>query len=212
MIFSQGDAADSIMYVQKGRVKKSVSFQGRPEAVVAVLGRGDFFGEGCLLGHRRRTKSATAITPSTVLVIDKATMMRRLRTRQPLVDGFIAYLLSRNVRIEGDLIAQLVSSTEQRLARTLLLLARFGKRGKPKKVFPKLSQATLAGMIGSTRTRINQLLKKFQRRGFIDTNDRIIVHRSLLRAALHDRPVRSRGRAITSRTSHVTATLKPKRR
>jgi CRP/FNR family cyclic AMP-dependent transcriptional regulator len=184
VIFSQGDAADSVMYVQKGRVKKSVSFQGRPEAVVAMLGPGDFFGEACLVGQRVRMKNAIAITESTVLVIDKATMMRLLRTRHALADGFIAHLLTRIVRIEGDLIDQLVSSTEQRLARTLLLLARYGKRGEPKKVLPRLSQTTLAGMVGSTRPRINELLKKFKRLGFIDMNDGLTVHRSLLRAAL----------------------------
>ena len=187
IIFSRGDAADSILYVQKGCVKKSVCFKAHPEAVVAMLGPGDFFGEGCLTGQRIRTKNAIAITPSTVLVIDKAAMVRLLHTRRALADRFMAYLLTRNVRIEEDLIDQLVSSCEQRLARTLLLLARHGKRGTPKEVLPTISQTTLAGMVGTTRPQINRLLMKFKRMGFIDMEGHgLTVNRSLRRAVLHD--------------------------
>ena len=182
VIFSQGDAAVSIMYVQHGSVKKSVCFKAGREAVVAMLGPGDFFGEGCLAGQRVRMKNAIAVTPSTVLAIDKATMVRLLHARPALADQFIAHLLIRNIRIEEDLIDQLVSSCEQRLARTLLLLASDGTRGTPKHILQTISQTTLAGMVGTTRPRINQ----FKRLGFIDIEDRrLTVNRSLLSDLLH---------------------------
>ncbi len=180
MIFSQGDAADSVMYVQKGRVWKSVCSKVHREAVVAMLGPGDFFGEGCLTGQSIRVKTALAITPTTVLVIDKTTMARLLHTQHGMADRFIAHLVARNIRIEEDLLDQLVSSCEQRLARTLLLLAHYGKRGKPKKALPAISQTRLAEIVGTTRPRINRLLNKFKALGFIDMDGGLTVNRSLL--------------------------------
>lgn len=189
VIFSQGDAADSIMYVQKGTLKLSVSSKVGREAVLVVLRVGDFFGEGCLSRQPIRTTNATAITRSVVLVIEKADMVRLLHTEPAVSDRFIEYMLERNIRLEADLVDQLVSSVEQRLARTLLLLARIGKRGqRAKKVVPSMSQSTLAEMVGSTRTRINFFMNKFERLGFIDRKGGLTVKRSLRR--LVGRPVR----------------------
>jgi len=191
-IFSQGDDADSVMYVLKGIVKLSVP--GRREAVVGVLGPGDFFGEECLAGHAIRTRNATAMTRSTALVIAKPAMVRLLRIEPVLANRFIAHLLSRNVRVEDDLIDQLQSSCEQRLARTLLILAGYGHRGTRKKIVPNISQTTLAGIVGSTRSRINFFLQRFKTQGFIATDGPLTVNRSLLgvvsprlRASLRER-------------------------
>jgi CRP/FNR family transcriptional regulator, cyclic AMP receptor protein len=191
-IFSQGDDADSVMYVLKGIVKLSVP--GRREAVVGVLGPGDFFGEECLAGHAIRTRNATAMTRSTALVIAKPAMVRLLRTEPVLANRFMVHLLSRNVRVEDDLIDQLQSSCEQRLARTLLILAGYGHRGTRKKVVPNISQTTLAGIVGSTRSRVNFFLQRFKTQGFIATDGPLTVNRSLLgvvsprlRASLRDR-------------------------
>jgi CRP-like cAMP-binding protein len=186
VIFSQGDAADTVMYVERGRVKKSVRSKVGSEAIVALLRPGDFFGEGCLTGQRVRRKTAVAITPSTVLAIDKAAMGRLLHTSPTLTDRFMAHLLRRNVQIEEDLVDQLMSTAEQRLARTLLGLARYGTGSSSKTIRPTISQTTLAGLVGTTRPRINRLLKKLETRGFIDRTRGLTVHRSLLSVVSHD--------------------------
>jgi CRP-like cAMP-binding protein len=176
------------MYIQAGGVKLSVvSTRGR-EAVVAMLGPGDFFGEGCLAGQPIRIGNATAITPSVIRLIDKARMVRLLHKQQAMSDRFIAHMLARNVRIEEDLIDQLFNSSEKRLARALLQLARYGKRDTPIRVMPRVSQATLATIVGTTRSRVNFFLNKFKRLGFIDYDgDRpLTIHRSLLSIVLHD--------------------------
>lgn len=189
VIFSQGDDADSIMYVQKGTLKLSVLSKVGREAVLAVLRVGDFFGEGCLTGQPIRTTNATAISRSVVLVIEKADMVRLLHTEQAVSTRFIEYILERNIRLEADLVDQRVSSAEQRLARTLLLLAGFDRRGRrAKKVLPSMSQSTLAGMVGSTRSRINHFMNKFERLGFIERKGGLTVKSSLLR--LVRRPLR----------------------
>ena len=189
-IFSQGDRCDSVMYVQKGGVKLSVLSKTGREAVVAMLGPGDFFGEGCLAGQPLRIGSATAITASIVLVIEKRQMLKVLHDEHALSDRFIAHMLSRNVRIEQDLIDQLFNSSEKRLARALLQLARYGKPGKPRQVVPTISQETLSKMIGTTRSRVNFFMNKFKRLGFIeydgDLEAGIQVHSSLLGVVLHD--------------------------
>jgi CRP/FNR family cyclic AMP-dependent transcriptional regulator len=179
VIYSQGDDADSVMYVLEGLVKLSVS--GRREAVVGVLESGDFFGEECLVGHSIRKRQATAMTRSTVLVIGKAAMAQLLRTDPVLTDRFMEHLLTRNVRVEDDLTDQLLSACEQRLARTLLILAGHGHRGTRKKIVPRITQTTLAEIVGSTRSRINGFLQKFKTLGFIEMNGSWTVHRSLLR-------------------------------
>ena len=189
-IFSQGDVADSVMYVQKGGVKLSVLSKTGREAVVAMLGPGDFFGEGCLAGQGIRIGSASAITPSTVLVIAKNQMTKVLHEQHALSDRFIAHMVSRNVRIEQDLIDQLFNSSEKRLARALLLLARYGKQDKPKQVVAKISQETLSEMVGTTRSRVNFFMNKFKRLGFIEYNGNldagIQINSSLLSVVLHD--------------------------
>lgn len=185
-IFSQGDAAESVMYVQKGGVRLSVVNGSGKEAVVAMFGAGDFFGEGCMAGQAIRMGTATAITPSTILVIDKTEMLRVLHAEQELSDHFIAYMLARNIRVEEDLIDQLFNSSEKRLARTLLLLARYGKQDLPDAVLPKVSQETLAEMIGATRSRVNFFMNKFRKLGFIEYNGKITVNKSLLTVVLHE--------------------------
>ena len=189
-IFSQGDAAESVMYVQKGGVKLSVLSKTGREAVVAMLGPGDFFGEGCLAGQALRIGSASTITPSTVLVIAKNQMTKVLHEQHALSDRFIAHMVSRNVRIEQDLIDQLFNSSEKRLARALLLLARYGKQDKPKQVVPQISQETLSEMVGTTRSRVNFFMNKFKRLGFIEYDGNldagIQINSSLLSVVLHD--------------------------
>jgi len=186
-LFSQGEAGDSVFYIQKGGVRLSVVSKTGREAVVAVLGPGDFCGEGGLVGQSIRMATATALTPATALVITKAEMVRVLHAEHALSDRFIAYMLSRNIRIEEDLIDQLFNSSEKRLARALLLLARYGKQEKPNRTLPRISQATLAGMVGTTRSRVNVFLNKFKRLGFIeDGGDGITIHNSLLSVVLHD--------------------------
>jgi len=166
-IFTQGDPCDSVLYIQKGAVKLSVLSKTGREAVVAMLGPGDFFGEGCLAGQPVRMGSATAITGSTILQVDKDQMVRLLHKQHSLSDRFIAHMLARNIRIEEDLVDQLFNSSEKRLARTLLLLARYGEQDKPQKAVPKISQATLAEMVGTTRSR-DFFMNKFKRLGFIE--------------------------------------------
>ena len=185
-IFTQGDPCDSVLYIQKGGVKLSVLSKTGREAVVAMLGPGDFFGEGCLAGQPVRMGSATAITGSTVLLVDKDQMVRLLHKQHSLSDRFIAHMLARNIRIEEDLVDQLFNSSEKRLARTLLLLARYGEPDKPQKAVPKISQATLAEMVGTTRSRVNFFMNKFKRLGFIEYKDGLKVHNSLLTIVLHD--------------------------
>jgi CRP/FNR family transcriptional regulator, cyclic AMP receptor protein len=185
-LYSQGDIASTVMYIQKGGVKLSVVSETGKEAVVALLGPGDFFGEGCLAGVPFRMGMATAITPTTVLVIEKKEMIRVLHEEHKLSDRFIAYLLTRNIRVEEDLVDQLFNSIEKRLARALLLLARYGKQDQPQKMLPKVSQETLAEMVGTTRSRINMFMNKFRKLGFIHYNGGIQVHSSLLSVVLHE--------------------------
>jgi CRP/FNR family cyclic AMP-dependent transcriptional regulator len=185
-IFAQGDSAKHVMYIQQGGVRLSVVNSTGKEAVVAVLKAGDFFGEGCLAGQAIRMGSATSTGPSTVLVIDKEEMIRVLHSQHEFSDRFIAHMLSRNIRVEEDLIDQLFNSTEKRLARALLLLARYGKSDEPQRVLPKVSQETLAEMIGTTRSRVNLFMNKFKKLGFIDTRDGLEINSSLLSVVLHD--------------------------
>jgi CRP/FNR family transcriptional regulator, cyclic AMP receptor protein len=190
VIFSQGDRSDSVMYIQEGGVKLSVLSKTGREAVVAMLGPGYFFGEGCLAGQAIRIGSATAIMPSSILVIQKSQMMKVLHEQHALSDRFISHMLSRNVRIEQDLIDQLFNSSEKRLARALLLLARYGKQDKPRQVVPKISQETLSEMVGTTRSRVNYFMNKFKKLGFIeydgDLDAGIQINSSLLSVVLHD--------------------------
>jgi CRP/FNR family transcriptional regulator, cyclic AMP receptor protein len=185
-IFSQGDPAKDVLYIQKGGVRLSIVNEAGKEAVVAVLGPGDFFGEGCLAGHPIRIGTATAIGPTTALVIEKQKMIRVLHDEHAFSDRFITYMLSRNIRIEEDLVDQLFNSSEKRLARTLLLLARYGTQDKPQRVLPKIPQQTLAEMIGTTRSRVNFFMNKFRKRGFIKYNGVLQIDTSLLSVVLHD--------------------------
>jgi CRP/FNR family cyclic AMP-dependent transcriptional regulator len=186
VIFTQGDACEHVLYIQKGGVKLSVLSKAGREAVVAMLGPGEFFGEGCLAGQSVRMGSATAMADSTILLVDKVHMVRLLHRQHALSDRFIAHMLARNIRIEEDLVDQLFNSSEKRLARTLLLLARYGKHDQPVRAVPTISQETLAEMIGTTRSRVNFFMKKFQRLGFIDYTDGLKVNNSLLSVVLHD--------------------------
>jgi CRP/FNR family transcriptional regulator, cyclic AMP receptor protein len=185
-IFAQGDDAKHVMYLQQGGVKLSVVNASGKEAVVAVLKRGDFFGEGCLAGQSVRMGSATSTAPATVLVIDKEEMIRVLHAEHEFSDRFIAYMLSRNIRVEEDLVDQLFNSTEKRLARALLLLARYGKNDEPQRILPKVSQETLAEMIGTTRSRVNLFMNKFKKLGFVDDANGLEINSSLLSVVLHD--------------------------
>jgi CRP/FNR family cyclic AMP-dependent transcriptional regulator len=185
-VFAQGDPAKSVMYIQEGRVKLTVVNTSGKEAVVAILGPGDFFGEGCMAGQSICIAAATAIAPTTVLVIEKKEMIRVLHSETQLSDRFIAYMLARNIRIEEDLVDQLFNSSEKRLARTLLLLARYGEPGNPKSALPKVSQEMLADMIGTTRSRVNFFMNKFRKLGFIQYNGEIHINKSLLSVVLHD--------------------------
>jgi len=186
VIFTQGDACESVLYIQKGEVKLSVLSKTGREAILAMLAPGDFFGEGCLAGQPVRMGSATAITDSTILLVDKDQMVRLLHNQHALSDRFIAHMLARNIRIEEDLIDHLFNSSEKRLARTLLLLARYGTQNKPVRAVPKISQEMLAEMVGTTRSRVNVFMKKFQRLGFIDYTDGLKVNNSLLTVVLHE--------------------------
>jgi CRP/FNR family cyclic AMP-dependent transcriptional regulator len=185
-IFSQGDPSKSVFYIQEGGVRLSVVNKTGKEAVVAVLGPGDFFGEGCLAGQPIRIATANAITPTTALVIDKTEMIRVLHYEHAFSDRFISFMLARNIRIEEDLIDQLFNSSEKRLARTLLLLSRYGKVDKPQRVLPKVSQEMLAEMVGTTRSRVNYFMNKFRKLGFIDYNGGLQINTSLLSVVLHE--------------------------
>jgi CRP/FNR family cyclic AMP-dependent transcriptional regulator len=185
-IFSQGDPAKNVLYIQDGGVRLSVVNETGKEAVVAILGPGDFFGEGCLAGQPIRIGSATAVAATTVLVIEKKEMIRVLHAEHSFSDRFISYMLSRNIRVEEDLVDQLFNSSEKRLARTLLLLARYGKEDKPQKMVPKISQEVLAEMVGTTRSRVNFFMNKFKKLGFIKYNGGLHINTSLLSVVLHD--------------------------
>jgi CRP-like cAMP-binding protein len=185
-VFAQGDPANAIFYLQKGRVKLTVvSHQGK-EAVVAILGPRDFFGEGCLARQSLRMSTATAMDESSVMKLEKSQMMRVLHEEPAFSELFVAHLLARSIRVEEDLVDQLFNSSEKRLARVLLLLANFGKEGQPEPVIAKISQETLAEMVGTTRSRVSFFLNKFRKLGFIDYKDRLEVHSSLVHVVLHD--------------------------
>jgi CRP/FNR family cyclic AMP-dependent transcriptional regulator len=190
IIFSQGDPAKDILYIQNGSVKLSVVNKTGKEAVVAILGPGDFFGEGCLAGQAKRISSATAITITTALVIEKIEMIRVLHLEHAFSDRFISFMLTRNIRVEADLVDQLFNSSEKRLARALLLLARYGKESRPEKVLAKVSQETLAEMVGTTRSRVNFFMNKFRKLGFIKysagASGDLHIDESLLSVILHD--------------------------
>jgi CRP-like cAMP-binding protein len=186
IVFSQGQPSDAVMYIQKGSIKISVLSRTGKEAVVAMLGPGDFFGEGALTGQSIRIGTATATTATAVLVIEKAAMLRLLRDEPTFSERFMAYMLARNLRIEADLVDHLFNSSEKRLARTLLLLARYGDQGGPERRIPKISQETLAEMVGTTRSRVNFFMNKFRDLGFIEYNGEIKVNTSLLSVVLHD--------------------------
>jgi len=186
IIFSQGSPANAVFYIEKGKVKLTVLSARGKEAVVAILGSGDFFGEGSLAGQPLRMATATAITECSVLRIPKEAMIRMLHHEPVLSELFMTYLLSRNIRIEEDLVDQLFNSSEKRLARILLLLTRFGKDGQHEAVVPRISQGTLAEMVGTTRSRVSFFMNKFRRLGFVDYNGGLQVHSSLLNIVLHD--------------------------
>jgi CRP/FNR family transcriptional regulator, cyclic AMP receptor protein len=185
-VYAQGEAAGSVLYLQSGGVKLTVVNEVGKEAVIAILVPGDFFGEGCLAGQPIRMGTATAVTTATVLVIEKSEMFKVLHAEHGLSDLFIKFMLARNIRIEADLIDQLFNSSEKRLARTLLLLARYGKQDKPHGVLPKMSQETLAEMIGTTRSRVNFFMNKFRKLGFIKYNGGLQINTSLLSVVLHE--------------------------
>ena len=185
-VFTQGDPAKSVMYIQEGSVKLTVVNESGREAVVAILGPGDFLGEGCLTGQSKYIATATAIAPTAALVIEKDEMIRVLHKEHEFSDRFIAYMLGRNIRVEEDLVDQLFNSSEKRLARTLLLLARYGKQDKPETIVAKISQEMLAEMVGTTRSRVNFFMNKFRKLGFIKYNGQIHVNKSLLSVVLHD--------------------------
>jgi CRP/FNR family transcriptional regulator, cyclic AMP receptor protein len=187
-VFTQGEACEHVWYIRSGGVKLSVLSKTGKEAIVAMLGPGDFFGEGCLAGQELRMGSATAVTPSAILRIDKGLMAQLLHKQHTMSDRFISHILTRNIRIEEDLIDQLFNSSEKRLARTLLLLARYGKQAKPTRLVPQISQETLAEMVGTTRSRVNFFLNKFRKLGFIEYEGErpIRINNSLLSVVLHD--------------------------
>jgi len=187
-VFAQGEPADAVFFVQKGKVKVTVVSEQGKEAVVAILGTNDFFGEGCLAGQARRISTVAAMTDSTIVRLDKAAIVRVLHEEPAFSEMFISHLLSRAIRVEADLVDQLFNSSEKRLARLLLMLANFGKEGKPEPVIAKISQETLAEMIGTTRSRVSFFMNKFRKLGFINYNGGIEVHSSLLNVVLHDQP------------------------
>jgi len=188
-VFEQGDVADAVFYIQKGKVKLTVLSEQGKEAVVAILEPGQFFGEGCMNGHRLRISTTTAMDDCLITSITKSAMVAAIHDEPKFSELFMAYLLTRNSRIEEDLIDQLFNSSERRLARLLLLLANFGKEGSPQPISPNISQATLAEMVGTTRSRISHFMNKFRRLGLINYNGHIEVHSSLLSAVLHEKPL-----------------------
>jgi len=185
-VFSQGDAADAVFYIQRGKVKLTVVSKQGKEAVVSILGPEHFFGEGCLAGQPLRMATATALSECSIVRLEKRAAIRVIHNEPEFSELFLAYILSRNIRIEEDLVDQLFNSSEKRLARVLLLLANFGKDGKPEKVIPKMSQETLAEIVGTTRSRVSFFMNKFRKLGFVDYNGGLEVHSSLLNVVLHD--------------------------
>jgi CRP-like cAMP-binding protein len=187
-VFAQGDVADTVFYIQKGKVKLTVLSEQGKEAVIAILEPGQFFGEGCMNGHKLRISTTAAMEDSVITSITKEAMLAALHDEPKFSEMFMAYLLTRNSRIEEDLIDQLFNSSERRLARMLLLLANFGKAGSPQPISPNISQETLAEMVGTTRSRVSHFMNKFRKLGLIDYNGHIEVHNSLLSAVLHEKP------------------------
>ena len=187
-VFSQGDPADSVFYIQEGKVKVCVTSEQGKEAVVALHGDGEFFGEGCLTGQPLRLAMVAAVTECVIMRLDKAAIVRVLHDEPKFSEMFMSYILARNARVEEDLVDQLFNSSEKRLARALLLLANFGKEGRPSPVIAKISQETLAEMIGTTRSRVSMFMNKFRKLGFIEYNGVLEVHNSLLNVVLHDNP------------------------
>ena len=188
IIFAQGDDADSVLYVQTGKVKVTVVSKQGKEAVIAILGKDEFLGEGCLVGQPKRLATATAMTECVLMRVEKAEIVQVLHDEPAFSQMFISHILARNIRVEEDLVDQLFNSTEKRLARVLLLLANFGKEGRPEPIIAKISQETLAEMIGTTRSRVSHLMNKFRHLGFIDYNGHLEVHSSLLSVVLTDPP------------------------
>ncbi len=188
-IVSQGDSADAVFYIQEGKVKVTVVSEHGKEAIVAIHGNGDFFGEGCLAGQPRRLETVAAMTECAIMRLDKAAIVRVLHDEPTFSAMFLSYILARNARVEADLVDHLFNSSEKRLARLLLIMANFGKEGKPEPVIAKISQETLAEMVGTTRSRINVFMNKFRQLGFVEYNGcQIEVHSSLLNMVLHDKP------------------------
>jgi CRP/FNR family transcriptional regulator, cyclic AMP receptor protein len=187
-IFAQGDPSDAVLYIQEGKVKLTVVSQSGKEATIGILNKGDFFGEGCLTGQPLRMCTATALIDCSVMRIEKKAIMEVIHRERVFSDMFVAYLLARTIRYEEDLVDQLFNSSEKRLARVLLLLAHFGKDGKPEVVIPKISQGALAEMVGTTRSRVNFFMNRFRKLGFVDyqAGDELQVHSSLLNVVLHD--------------------------
>jgi CRP-like cAMP-binding protein len=188
IIFSQGEPADAVFYVQKGKVKLTVVSEQGKEAVIAILGTDEFFGEGCLAGQLQRIATVTVMTDAVLMRLEKTAIIRVIHQEPAFSEKFIAHLLGRSIRVEADLVDQLFNSSEKRLARLLLLLANFGKAAAPEPVIPKISQETLAEMIGTTRSRVSFFMNKFRKLGFIEYNGGIEVHSSLLNVVLHDQP------------------------
>jgi CRP/FNR family cyclic AMP-dependent transcriptional regulator len=191
-VFSQGDPADAIFYIQKGKIKVAVVSKQGKEAIVGILAANDFFGEGCLAGQQRRMATASALSECSIVRVEKSAALRVIHEEPGFADLLLSYLLSRNIRIEEDLVDQLFNSSEKRLARTLLLLANFGKDGRPERVIPKISQETLAEIVGTTRSRVSFFMNKFRKLGFIEYNGgtgrncEMEIHSSLLNVVLHD--------------------------
>jgi CRP/FNR family cyclic AMP-dependent transcriptional regulator len=194
IIFAQGDAADAVIYIKKGKVKVTVVSKQGKEAVVAILGTDQFLGEGCLIGQPKRLATATAMTDCVTMRVEKAEILQVLRDEPAFSKMFISHILARNARVEEDLVDQLFNSTEKRLARVLLLLANFGKEGRPEPIVAKISQETLAEMIGTTRSRVSYFMNKFRQMGFIDYNGHLEIHSSLLSVVLND----TKSRAVTA--------------
>jgi CRP/FNR family transcriptional regulator, cyclic AMP receptor protein len=187
-VFAQGDAADSVFYIQDGQIKLSVISELGKEAVVALHGKEDFFGEGCLSGQSLRLASAVAMTDCVIMRFDKTAIVRVLHEEPKFSEMFLSYILARNARVEADLVDQLFNSSEKRLARLLLLMANFGKEGRPEPVIAKVSQETLAEMVGTTRSRVSHFMNKLRKLGFIEYNGELEIHNSLLNVILHDDP------------------------
>ena len=188
VVFSQGDPADSVFYIHDGKVKVTVISEQGKEAVVAVLGPDEFCGEGCMTGQSRRVATTTAMTECVIMRLEKGAIVRVIHDEPAFSELFISHLLARTIRVEADLVDQLFNSSEKRLARALLLLANFGKEGRPETIIAKISQETLAEMIGTTRSRVSRFMNKFRQLGLIDYNGHIEVHRSLLNVVLHEKP------------------------